>query len=175
MNRTVSELIIVASAVLCSSCAPVAISHIGPNMSSRPKDCDVEILAPGEEPARPYRDVGMVSLKNCQDYQTLPCREWLRKAACEIGGQVAYFTERGRTNEQFGPVTYKVLVGVYVADLRYDPKTDPLYRSRFCDPACGDHEKCVEGECRPKGDSDCADETSSQNQKSGSAVERCLE
>ncbi|MCP4675135.1 MAG: hypothetical protein GY854_06440 [Deltaproteobacteria bacterium] len=163
---------VVAMLVPAVSCSPATVSRIGPSVPPRTDDCDIEVLEPGETPSRPYRDVGMVTLENCQDYRSPPCREWLRRAACEIGGQVAYFTDEGRTNEQFGPVTFRVLVAAYVADLRYDPKTDPLYRSRLCDPPCKEDEKCEEGTCRPAAGADCTDKDTSENENQ---VERCLE
>jgi hypothetical protein len=94
----------------------------------------------------------VVALENCQDYRTEPCRGWLREAACELGGQVAYLPSEGREPSAFGPVTYRVLVAAYVADLRPEPATDPVTRALTCDPACGAGEVCQHGRCRPADD-----------------------
>ena len=70
-----------ALTALLLACSPASVSRIGPPVPPRPDDCEIEILDREEKPSRPYRDVGMVSLENCQDYRTPPCSEWLRRAA----------------------------------------------------------------------------------------------
>jgi hypothetical protein len=88
----------------------------------------------------------MVSLENCQDYNFPPCRTWLEKAVCELGGQVVYEPEEGHRLNEFGPVTYRLLVAAYVADLRPSPD-DPVFKSRLCDPRCAKDERCIDARC----------------------------
>ncbi|MCP4603104.1 MAG: hypothetical protein GY847_21750 [Proteobacteria bacterium] len=167
--------IVVAIWLLAGACSPASISRIGPSVPPRQANCEIESLKKGEKPSRPYRDVGMVALENCQDYLTLPCSEWLRKAACELGGQVAYILEGGFPSNQFGPVTFKVMVAAYVADLRYNLDNDPIYRSRTCSPPCIGDEKCVDGACRPASEADCEVEAAEKKNKENDPVERCTD
>jgi hypothetical protein len=97
----------------------------------------------------------MVALENCQDYRTPPCRNWLADAVCELGGQVAYFSEPDRPESQMGPVTFRILVAVYVADLRPDVANDVVMQSRVCDPPCKEGEICKGGQCRSASEADC--------------------
>jgi len=138
-----NALCVVACVAFLVSCNPASVSRIGPPVAPRRGDCEIEILDRGEKPSRPYRDVGMVALENCQDYRSLPCSEWLRRAACEVGGQVAYLLDEGRPDPQFqvGPVTFHVMVAAYAADLPMSLEIDPVYRSRTggapCEPDAG--------------------------------------
>jgi hypothetical protein len=112
-------------ASLAAGCSPAVISRIGPAVPARGESCGIELLEPGELPQRPYRDVGVVSLENCQDYRDPPCRGWLTEAACELGGQVAYVPDE-TLRDGFGAMTCTVTVAAYVADLRPDPENDPV-------------------------------------------------
>ena len=136
---------------ICTSCTPYATTQIGPALASRPPDCEIAVLKPGETPARPYRDVGVVSLEHCQDYQIPPCREWLRRAACDLGGQVAYLDEYKRPRDPsdavINPIAFRVLVAAYVADLYGNVENDPVYRSRSCKPPCKEGMQCTDGKC----------------------------
>lgn len=116
--RSVVVVNILASLSLALACAPVTSSRIGPPVSPKSENCDIEILTEGEVPNRPYRDVGVVSLSNCQDYMAGPCKNWLIKEACKLGGDVAYPAEDlkrdGRPDNLAGTITVSVTVGAYV-------------------------------------------------------------
>jgi hypothetical protein len=119
----------------------------------------------------------MVELENCQDYRTPPCREWLRKAACELGGQVAYKPVDDNLDAQTGPVTFRILVATYVGDMRGSIKDDPVYSSRICDPPCGKNEVCLDGTCKP---SDCEEaikalEKAMEEGREENAPDKCVE
>jgi hypothetical protein len=120
-----------AAAFLLVACSPAAIVRIGPPLPARPAGCGIEVLAEGA-PSRPYRDVGLVELSNCEDYRDPPCRLWLEDAACELGGQVAYLPAEGRTQSGIGPVTFRVMVAAYLSKLRPDPETNPVDRALSC-------------------------------------------
>ena len=147
---------IAAAALLSCACAPLRVTHIGPPLPAREAKCAVEILDRGEVPKRPYRDVGLVTIENCQDYRTAPCRGWLEEAVCELGGQVAYVSEERRPDPGLSPMRVQALAAVYISDLRPDPETDPVLGSRVCDPPCGEGSACVDGECAPAGSKPCA-------------------
>jgi hypothetical protein len=164
-------------AVAAASCSPATTARIGPPVPPRPPDCDLEVLEGDATPSRPYRDVGMVELKNCQDYRTPPCSEWLRRAACELGGQVVYQPLEDNLGAQTGPVTFRILVAAYVGNVRGSLADDPVYGSRICDPPCGESEVCLNGTCRP---SDCEEavralEKAMQEGSEDSAPDRCVE
>jgi hypothetical protein len=157
-------------------CSPASPTRIGPSLPPKPTDCEMEIIKRGEKPTRPYRDVGMVALENCPDYRMAPCREWLRKAVCELGGQVVYELEKTRPDSQIlSPVTYRVVVAVYVADLPYSLENDPIYKAKMCDPACGEKERCKDGECVPIPEGDCEEAAAKKEETQGQGPERCLE
>ncbi len=157
-------LLCICSAVLLlcgTACSPAKIVRMGPEISPRSANCEVEVLKKGEVPPRPYRDIGLVELKNCEDYMRLPCRKWLTQAACKLGGQVAYLPDQGgpvldsstllRSQGRHvidGPVTYRIIIAAYVADLDYDVDTDPVVNSRICKPRCKENEACVNGTCK---------------------------
>jgi hypothetical protein len=147
-----------AAALAACACAPLYVTRIGPQLPPRAEGCTVEILDRGETPARPYRDVGLVTIENCQDYRTPPCRGWLEEAVCGLGGQVAYVSEERRPDPGLSPAPMRVqaLAAVYVSDLRPDPETDPVLNAGRCDPACEPGTRCVDGECRPAATAGCA-------------------
>lgn len=162
------KLLVIVLMFLASACSPAAISRIGPTIPARSEDCDVEILEEGAIPNRPYRDVGMVSLSNCQDYRTEPCLSWLRKAACKLGGHVAYSSTQSQPVNQTGHVTFKLMVAAYVADLRPDISGDPYLESRNCNPPCKSGERCENKVCVSVTSNDCEDlsEDASANEDS---------
>jgi len=168
MRRQLLPLI--ALAVL--GCSPATISRIGPPIPPRAKGCDVQILEKGEKPSRPYRDVGMVTLENCQDYRTPPCKRWLEDAACELGGSVAYEDENQRPQGDIvAPMTYRVLVAAYVADLA-PGANDPVMSSRPCIPPCLEGERCVAGRCVRGEGPDCDEPEAGGEEVS---VDKCVE
>ncbi len=131
-------IIFAAAAVISWSCSPVSISRIGPPLVSRGEGCEVQILEKDDLPNRPYRDVGMVTLDNCQDHRVPLCSNWLKKAVCELGGSFAYPVQETGTGDaaDYFPnddltaagahmMTVRMMVGAYVVDL----VTDPLYES----------------------------------------------
>jgi hypothetical protein len=171
-----------------TACTPAKIVRMGPKIPPRPADCDIEVLKKGVEPSRPYRDVGLVELEHCEDYLRLPCRKWLIQAGCKLGGQVAYLPEEGgpvldtatvvRSQSAHivdGPVTYRIIIAAYVADLDYDLDTDPVVNSRRCKPTCKENETCVNGRC--KRSADCKVEKGKANNKDPDDFEsgRCPE
>jgi len=167
-----------ATALSLSACAPMQVTHIGPKLPPRAADCTVEILDRGETPTRPYRDIGLVTIENCQDYRTAPCRRWLEEAVCEIGGQVAYVSEEHRPESGLSPMRAQILAAVYVSDLRPDPETDPVLNSRTCDPPCGTGSACVDGECASAGTPGCpagGAEKPPQGSPPVEGPEKCLE
>jgi hypothetical protein len=140
-----------ALVALAGACSPVTISRIGPPVPPRDPGCDLEVLEEGEKPTRPYRDLGVVRLDNCQDYLTPPCRTWLAEAACELGGHVAYLPEDGRPQTDFAPLTFRVVVAAYIAELR--PAADDVVLDALtCDPPCQAGEVCSGGICKPAED-----------------------
>jgi hypothetical protein len=164
-------LVALAAAWLMVACSPVTISRIGPPVSPRDPDCDLEVLEEGETPSRPYRDLGVVRLDNCQDYRTPPCRTWLAEAACELGGHVAYLAEDGRPQTDFAPLTFRVLVAAYIADMRPDPDSDVVLQALTCDPPCQAGEVCSGGSCLPA-DEGCDEPGETDG---GEAPDRCVE
>ncbi len=71
------------------------------------------MLEPGATPERPIVDIGVVALKNCQEYTAGPCIKWLKKAACELGGEVAYLPDPAPPRDDFDATNFRVLVAVY--------------------------------------------------------------
>ena len=119
-----------------------------------------------------------MTIENCQDYRTAPCRGWLEEAACGLGGQVAYVSEDRRPDSGLSPaMRVQVLVAVYVSDLRPDPETDPVLGSRICDPPCGAGSTCEGGECKPAVTAGCAGggEKPAQASPPVEGPEKCLE
>jgi hypothetical protein len=106
--------LIVIVSVMALACSPATISRIGPTLTPREPDCDVEVLPPGEKPTNAHRDIGMVSLQNCQEYHVNPCRKWLTDAVCQMGGHVAYLPDPIPPRNEFDAVNYRVMVAVYV-------------------------------------------------------------
>jgi len=80
---------LVVGVLAIGGCLPVSATRIGPPRPARDAGCEVEFVTAGE-PTRPYRDVGGLTVQNCQDWQAAPCREWIREAACGLGGEVVY-------------------------------------------------------------------------------------
>jgi len=120
-----------------AACSPATATRIGPPLAPRPNDCAVEVLEDGLAPVRPYRDVGMVTLQNCQDPLTPPCRGWLEEAVCGLGGTVAYLPEHQRPRGDMpAPMTVAVMAAVYVADLFPSAETDAVLGSRAGGPDC---------------------------------------
>jgi len=143
-------------AVVIAACSPVFVSRIGPPVPPRDQGCDLELLEEGQLPDRPYRDVGMVELDNCQDYRTPPCRGWLEEAACELGGHVIYLPEDPPPRNDFtSPLRFRLMVAAYVSALRPDPDKDIIFGAVKCDPPCAEGERCEGGACKP--DADCDD------------------
>ena len=129
-------IILATAAVIVWSCSPVSITRIGPPLIPRGEDCEVQIFEEGDLPNRPYRDVGMVTLDNCQDHRVPPCAKWLRKAVCEVGGSFAYpaqgagtdaadyFPDDGLTASGAHMMTVRMMVGAFVVDLVPGPPLD---------------------------------------------------
>jgi hypothetical protein len=88
----------------------------------------------------------MVTLDNCQDYRHRPCRDWLVRAACELGGQVAYVQESTMAAPEVAQMRFQVMVGAYAGGWLGDP-SDPLLRSRTCEPTCGPGQVCQNRTC----------------------------
>ncbi len=103
------------------SCAPYTITQTGPALDPKSENCDITVLSPGKTPDKPFRDIGMVSLKNCQDYQSGLCLKYLKKAACGLGGSVAYapkdLMRDGRDDNIAGQITVSVTIATYVSML----------------------------------------------------------
>jgi hypothetical protein len=129
---------------LCFACSPVSLSRMGPSLPPRQRDCDILVLPPGATPDRPWRDVGLVSLKNCPEYEAGPCLAWLKKAACELGGDVAYQPQTplrdGRPDRTAGTVTLQVTVAAFVAAVPPSPDDPVLNATEIsdCDTPDGD-------------------------------------
>lgn len=139
--------------LFCLGCSPVSVSRIGPPVDPRSADCEIEVLEEGTLPTRPHRDVGMVSLENCQDFRVNPCKKWLVEAACSLGGHFAYRTEDqnlrdGRPDMYAGPITYRVVVGAYIADLVPDADKDPVLNSQQSD--CDENVASIPDEPAPQ-------------------------
>jgi hypothetical protein len=129
-------IIFAAAAVIAWSCSPVKITRIGPPLIPQSEDCEVQIFEEGDLPNRPNRDVGMVTLDNCQDHRVPPCSKWLRRAVCEIGGSFAYpaqgagtdaadyFPNDDLTASSAHMMTVRMMVGAYVVDLVPGPLLD---------------------------------------------------
>jgi hypothetical protein len=161
-----------------AACAPFTVSRIGPQLAPREEKCAIEVLERGETPQRPYRDIGLVTVETCEDYRTPPCRAWIEEEACKLGGQIAYVEESSRPDApSVAPLRARVLIAAYVSDLRPDPETDPVLRSRTCEPACGAGMRCVNRECVPASDADCAAEELKTPEKTEAKKpsEKCLE
>jgi hypothetical protein len=110
-GRRIALLAVIAGAAL--ACSPATISRIGLPRPPRAPDCSVKVLDPGETPDRPIVDIGVVALENCPDYNRGSCIKWLKKAACELGGEVAYLPNPHPPKDDFDAVTYRVQVAVY--------------------------------------------------------------
>lgn len=152
---SVVAFVLVTLAMPIVACSPVFVAHIGPPVPPRDPGCDLELLEEGQLPDRPYRDVGLVELDNCQDFRTPPCRGWLEEAACELGGHVIYLPEDPPPRNDFtSPLRFRLLVAAYVSALRPDPESDIIFNAVKCDPPCAADEKCVGGECKPAEDCD---------------------
>jgi hypothetical protein len=153
-----------------TACSPVFVSRIGPPVPARDPGCELELLEEGQLPDRPYRDVGMVELDNCQDYRTPPCRTWLEEAACELGGNVIYPPQDPPPRNDFtAPLRFRLMVAAYVTALRPDPEKDIIFNAVRCDPPCEEDERCVGGSCKPAEDCDDLD-TEAEEQP-----DRCVE
>ncbi|MBN2526506.1 MAG: hypothetical protein JXR76_08930 [Deltaproteobacteria bacterium] len=127
----------IVGASLAMGCAPVTSTRIGPPVSPKSEDCDMEILEAGKTPTRPYRDVGMVSLKNCPEYDTGACKKWLRQEACRLGGDVVYLPHKGSVDDRpetlAGGVTYTLTVAAYVGQMA-PTKDDAVLNSTPAEP-----------------------------------------
>ena len=106
---------IVAGAFTLSACIPAEISRIGPPRAPKPKDCEIVVLEPGENPDRPWVDIGAVLVENCQEYHVGLCRKWVTQKACELGGEIAYLPNPEPPKDEFvtNVVSYRVLVAVF--------------------------------------------------------------
>lgn len=160
-------------------CTPYATSQIGPAVPSRTADCEISILEPGNAPSRPYRDVGVVTLEHCQDYRIAPCREWLREAACRLGGQVAYvddYKRPGDPNDNVpNVITFRVLVAAYIADLYERTGEDPTRSANRCDPPCPSGRRCLAGRCIADDENCDKKTTDSPGGDEKESAQKCLE
>lgn len=137
-------VLIVCANFFSSGCTHISTTRIGPPLDPKPQDCEIEILAPGNAPLRPYRDVAVISLRNCQEYQSGPCKMQLTKEACSLGGDVAYvqsydISNDGRPDSLAGDVTHKLVIATYIASLR-PAKDDPVLNATPAAP-CDDSVK----------------------------------
>jgi hypothetical protein len=98
------------------SCVPASISRIGPPRAPRKTDCDIEVLAPGQSPSRPWVDIGAILVENCQEYHVGMCRKWIVQKACELGGEIAYLPNPESPRNETTNINYRVLVAVYASD-----------------------------------------------------------
>ena len=83
-------------------------------------------MPPGQTPTRPYRDIGVVYLTNCQEYTTGPCRTWLVDGVCELGGNVAYLLDPAPPNNELdvenfqvtstNAINFRVTAGVFAVE-----------------------------------------------------------
>ena len=122
----------------------LAISRIGPTLPPREPDCEVEVLDPGKTPFHAHRDIGMVSLQNCQEYHVNPCRQWLIDAVCQMGGQVAYLSDPEPPRNDFDPVNFRVMVAVYVIGGPAGAAGGPVEGCEEPDPEASEMERCLE-------------------------------
>ena len=157
------------------SCSISEVTRIGPAVPSRGKDCGIEILKEGEKPSRPYRDIGMVSLNNCESYLTPPCVGALKAEACALGGHVAYLPEKTVPDSEIGPVVYRVMVAAYVAEVDALTGSDPLAKSRTCTPKCEEGETCMNRECRPFEEAAGCDSQAEESLSEENHTDKCLE
>lgn len=146
-------------------CAPAVVSRIGSPLPPKPEDCSVDYVDEEAQLSGPYRDIGMISLKNCQDPQRSPCSAWMRRAACELGGDAVYpVDEPALGEERGGDVTIRVMVVSYAGSLGPSATGDAVARSKPCYPPCPDGQSCLYGQCRPA--SGCV-ESSSDDEELG--------
>ena len=99
--------------ILLSGCVPASVSRIGPPRAPKKKDCEIIVLPPGEEPERPWVDIGAVLVENCQEYHVGLCRKWVTQKACELGGEIAYLPNPESPGDDFNNINYRVLVAVF--------------------------------------------------------------
>lgn len=130
---------------LCA-CSTTSVTRIGPAHPPRGPHCEIEVLEPGQNPTRPYLDVGMVTLENCQDYRTRPCQDRLVREACQLGGHVAYVQAPSNAEPELGQMRFRVMIGAYAGQWLGDPN-DPLRLSRTCEPACSPEQICHNRTC----------------------------
>ncbi len=101
---------------MMTSCVPASISRIGPLRPPRKTSCEIEVLAPSLKPSRPWVDIGVVLVQNCQEYHVGLCRKWIVQKACELGGEIAYLPNpKSPQNEKRDNINYRVLVAVYAS------------------------------------------------------------
>jgi hypothetical protein len=127
-----------------AACSPVSISHIGPALPSRGKGCEVVVFPPGEEPPRPYRDIGVVHLTNCQEYTWGPCKQWLIDGVCELGGNLAYLPDPVPPKNEFDAVNYHVTAGVYINASSAETTEDVTCEAPPPDETAPEMGRCVE-------------------------------
>ncbi len=144
------KYLFVGCVLLVAACSPTRIARIGPPLPPKPPTCDVEVLEDDAVPSKPYRDVGMVELTNCQDYRDPPCLNWLTKAVCELGGDVAYKPEDDNLDANTGTINFRLMVAAYVGDIRSDFGSNKVFDPTKCNPRCGEEEVCLDGKCQPK-------------------------
>ncbi len=145
--------------LIYTSCSPSVVSRIGPPKPPKSADCAIEFVEGESQLTGPYRDIGMISLKGCQDPTRSPCSTWMRRAACELGGDAVYpVDEPPLGEERGGAVTVRVMVVSYVASLGPAAHDDVVARSKPCDPPCPEGQSCLYGQCRPS--SRCEDSAS---------------
>lgn len=139
-----------ALSLFFSGCAPAVVSRIGSPLPPKPEGCSLDYVEEASQLSGPYRDIGMISLKNCQDPQRAPCSVWMRRAACELGGDAVYpVDEPVLGEERGGDVTVRVMVVSYAGSLGPSARDDAVARSRPCDPPCPAGQSCLYGQCRP--------------------------
>lgn len=129
--------------VLVSGCAPVTVTRIGPPVKPKKEDCPIALLEDGKTPDRPYRDVGVLVLKNCPDYHLEGCRKWVFREACKLGGDLVYdpVDSASAVNAEHpiaGIVSWRFTVAAYVGSLPPE-KDDPVLNSKPAAP-------CSEGD-----------------------------
>ncbi|MBN2802543.1 MAG: hypothetical protein JXR91_05580, partial [Deltaproteobacteria bacterium] len=122
-----------------SSCAPYSITRTGKAYYPKDENCEIDILKPEQTPDQPYIDIGNISLNNCQDYTTGLCLKYLKKAACELGANVAYeptdLLRDGRDDTLAGQVTVTLKAAVYVS-MQPPEDDDPVLSSTPKKPSC---------------------------------------
>ncbi len=137
-NISSIAIIILLAGILClGGCAPVTSTRIGPVLPPRSENCDVAVLEAGSAPDHPYRDVGVIFLKNCPDYDKGACRKWVVAEACRLGGDMVYLPSeadnRNRPEGLSAEVTWTLTVAASVSRLPITDR-DPVLHSKPATP-----------------------------------------